>query len=311
MKIAKTHAEIIAKRAKQTGFSVTQLKTSTVHKNCWIQKNGKSFLVNNRVFYPDVPRWQHEVMGSKLLSEIWLKKLSYSKIKSVLFHTKNFKTKKSIEAGLQTFKNYPIIIKPEIGLQARGISIAYTEKQGVDAVYKLLQNKQNVIVQEILMKPEYRILVVNNEVMVMHSKCYPTIAGDGRRTIDQLLKEVPGNWQHADVVRNSCKENKLKLTDVLPTGEQLVCHLAQKGDARYYNSTNIPAAIKKYIKQLCKDTGSPTIGMDIFIDGTPEHPTKFTIIELNSNPGFRYLADKYKDPGVVDRIVDRILKPYT
>lgn len=306
----KPTATLIANKAKKLGYKAQELKTGSPFKEYYIQSKSKSFLVNGNVFYPNVPRWQHVLMGSKLLSEALLQSRKYNKIRSVLVYAKNVKNKKQLNKEACSLNTLPVIIKPEEGFQAKGITVAYTKKQLIEAVSYLVQKKQNVLIQELLFKKEYRILVVEGAVMAIHSKEYPFIIGDGKRTIKELLSAQKQSYVNQTVVAVECKKMNKKQTDILEEGVHMPCHITQKGSFEYYESINIPSAIKKYVSQLCKDNNIQTVGIDVFIDGSPKKPTGFTIIELNSNPGFRYLQAKYKDKDVVDRITTRIVETY-
>ncbi len=310
MQHMKPTATLIAHKAKKLGYTVQELKTGSPFKEYYVQSHTKSFLVNGNVFYPNVPRWQHVLMGSKLLSEALLQKKKYNKIRSVLIYAKQTHSKKELTTRATALDTFPVIIKPEEGFQAKGITVAYTKRQLIDAVSEIVAKKQNVLVQELLFKKEYRILVVEGKVMALHSKGYPTIIGDGKKTIAQLLKEQKTTYVNDTVVDYECKKIRKKRTDVLDAGVSIPCHITQKGTFEYYESKKIPKAIKAYVQQLCIDNSIKTAGIDVFIDGTPKKPTDFTIIELNSNPGFRYLQTKYKDKDVIDRITSRIVETY-
>ncbi|MDC1205620.1 hypothetical protein N8083_02115, partial [Candidatus Pacebacteria bacterium] len=206
--------------------------------------------------------------------------------------------------------SYPVLIKPDKGFRGRGIAIAENLSQLKRLALPNYKAKKDFMIQPILDQNEYRILVVNNEVVLMHSKANPSVMGDGVATIKQLLAPILDiakdetfiSWQHT--------KKRTKPSSILTKGETFEYHLTKKPTTTYYETENMPLPVKKWALKLAKDISSPVVGIDVFIPGPLSETSRYTIIELNSNPGVDYLITYCNDNRSPFLIFEKVLQDY-
>lgn len=310
---SKTNIEIYKVAAKNLGLKSELVQSSPTKKVLLISNSKKFFLASAAApgFYPETSRWNAHFSGSKLLTQKMLKRFGYKVITSKEIRIADFSSSKELCASLEKGRySFPLLIKPDKGLMGQGIAIIENISQLKKQAIVNFKNESDFMLQPILNQAEYRIFVLNGEVILMHSKCNPYVTGDGKSTISQLLQEIPSGkkdtafiaWQHS--VHNT------KSTTVLSKNSKFEYHLTKKPNTDYYETTDIPQAVKKWALRLAKDVSSPVVGIDVFIKGSVTDTSSYTIIELNNNPGVNYLITFCNDDKTPYRIFEKVLKDY-
>ncbi|HXU47075.1 MAG TPA: acetate--CoA ligase family protein, partial [Thermoanaerobaculia bacterium] len=86
---------------------------------------------------------------------------------------------------------YPVVVKPLDGNHGRGVSINLATAEQVATAYaKAEESSGTVIVETFQTGSDYRILVVNGKVLAVAERVPGHVAGDGARTIQELIDEV-------------------------------------------------------------------------------------------------------------------------
>ena len=135
-------------------------------------------------------------------------------------------------------------MKPEGGARGRDISIALS-KTGLKAQVKTLYvQKKNLLIQPILMYDEYRILVVNGKIEVIHMKQLNHIIGDGVQTIKKLLHKKHNGEKDDTFVKLELKKRGLHLQSILAKDDTFISHLTRfSSPNEYYQSKKFPKKI--------------------------------------------------------------------
>lgn len=271
-----------------------------------VSHGGKVCYISNKTYFPDVPRWQLELMSDKILTSAALDALAYTQIKTVVVHPKLQTLSQSMNEALAL--SLPVITKPSHGSDGFGIQLSRTKKALREAVKTKHTQGKSFLVQAFIEKPEYRILVIDGEVAYIHRKKFPEITGDGTSSVADLL--YGKKYRASDVVSYECKKHGYTLTSILPVGVPLKTHITKKSDPDFFISTNIPVKINTWSKNLARALGVRSMGIDAFIDGDLHDPSSITIIELNSKPSLHYIEKYYKNPEVLLHVATTILKNY-
>ena len=116
---------------------------------------------------------------------------------------------------------YPLVIKPTRGAQGEGITAGVRDRTDlIKAWHRARAVMSDVIVEQFLEGQDFRLLVIGDQFVAAVTRQPPSITGDGRRTMDELIDEL-----NRDPFRD---DFRLKL---IKKDEELVQHLASLGYA--------------------------------------------------------------------------------
>ena len=313
MKKTKGNTQILEEAAQSLKLETKKVQSGP-HKNVLYISDGRRFYLAHAGepgFYPRNMRWNAHFSRSKLLTQEILHSLGYHVITSEEIRPQDFATKKELFTHLtNTNYRFPVLLKPDRGLRGQGIAMIDTLAALKKAARKHYSEGSDIMIQPILNENEYRILVINDEVVLMHSKQKPFVTGDGKRTIAQLLAEIPKSKKDATFIALQYKRHQARPSTVLKDGERFEYHLTKKPTADFYATTKFPRATKRWAEKLAKDINAPVVGIDVFIPDDFSDTDTYTIIELNSNPGVDYLATYCDDPETPERIFKNVLIDY-
>jgi cyanophycin synthetase len=100
------------------------------------------------------------------------------------------------EAAVKAAKaiGFPCVVKPQSGNRARGVTANLRSPSEVRRAFKkaVAVHKQ-VLVEEHLPGEDYRFVVMHGKVVSVIKRVTPTIVGDGRRTVSDLVQEMNEN----------------------------------------------------------------------------------------------------------------------
>jgi D-alanine-D-alanine ligase-like ATP-grasp enzyme len=179
------------------------------------------------------------------------------------------------------------------------------------------------LVQHVILGRDYRIVVLDKEIISAYERIPLNVVGDGRSTIKQLLtkKQREFNHAHRDTriklndprLRAKLKWQGLTLPSVPARGERIFlldnANLSTGGDA--IDVTNsIHPEFKKVAIKLTRDMGLRLCGVDLMVDGDiSESPDKFHILEINAAPGLdHYVKQGYAQQKIVENLYLKVLK---
>jgi len=295
------------------------LKVEQVHKKqrpkwevLMISHGRKFFLVSGAKpgLFPEARKWNGYFSDSKMLSQKVLSKIGYNTIPSKDILVSDYSSERVLTKHLASKKyTYPSLIKRDKGQNANNIAIVENIKQLQQVARKHYLTKSSFMIQPILDQDEYRVLVVNKKVVLMHSKENRFVVGDGTSTISQLLDAIPNikkdsvfeQWQHS--------RQGTKPTTVLSKGKHFDFHLTKIPSTTFYRTKNIPAEVRKWALQLADDMSTAVVGIDVFIPDL--HDSKsYTIIEINNNPGVHYLEKDCNDLESSIKIYEMVIKNF-
>jgi cyanophycin synthetase len=85
----------------------------------------------------------------------------------------------------------PVVVKPESGNQGKGVSVNLTTEQEVHTAYAIArQFRGDVLVERHVEGQDYRLLVVNGQMVAAARRDPAQVVGDGQHTIRELVDEV-------------------------------------------------------------------------------------------------------------------------
>ena len=183
--------------------------------------------------------------------------------------------------------NWPIVIKPDVGQRGEGVAIIRERSQIVDYIAR---NPEKCILQEYLRGSEFGVFFfrfpkdATARIFSITEKQMPSVIGDGRRTLRQLITSEPRLLAMAP---HYIRVNSTRAEKIIAEGEkiQLVdlgshCRGAIFLDGNNYQSEQLAEALD----QLVPAASGICFGRFDLRVSDPEHLKKghsFKVIELN------------------------------
>lgn len=299
--------------AKKLGLKTELVQSSHVRKRLLISNNETFCLVSakNPGFYPAATRWIAHFTGGKLMTQKILKRYGYKVISTTEVKIGTYGSLKNFTEKLTAkHKKFPLLIKPDRGYDGIGIEIADSSTKFKQIIVKLYRNKKDFLIQPILEQNEYRILVIQGEVMLMHSKHKQGVLGNGTSTIKELLSEVKDSTKDPVFIKWQHQKLGTKPSSILPKDTLFEYHLVKLPTSTYYKTSHFPEGTRKWAEGVANTISSPVVGIDVFIPGDFKDTDEYTIIELNTNPAIYYLPKRCNDDVTAPKIIEKVLRNY-
>lgn len=241
---------------------------------------------------------------------------------------KAIKSNRTIYYGTKYAKKlgYPLIVKPNSKSQGSGVCLVSNEKELRRALLAVFKSDKVAIIERYLPGHDYRIVVLDGEIISAYERVALSVVGDGKSSILKLLKQKQKSFivQNRDTRINfsdirmkiKLRKNGYALASVLKKGEKVFlldnANLSTGGDS--LDVTNaMSAGFKKVAINLTRDMGLRIAGVDIMVTkgDITQDPKKcsYYIIEINAAPGLdHYVTTGPKQKKIVEAMYLKVLK---
>jgi len=203
---------------------------------------------------------------------------------------------------------YPVVIKPLDGNHGRGVCINLKDDEEVTRLYPVAEEESRagtVVVESFITGKDYRILVVNNEVVAVAERVPAHVVGDGEHTISQLIditnQDSRRGVGHEKILtrisidnqtRETLERQELTLEDVPAAGQ--VIPLKQTGNMSTGGTSidrtdDIHPDNAQVARQAAMVVGLDIAGIDFIAADISQSVRQAggAIVEVNAGPGFR------------------------
>jgi cyanophycin synthetase len=224
----------------------------------------------------------------------------------------------------------PVAIKPRKGNQGKGVSTSLSTKEAVVTAFEIaVGHDGETIVERHLNGADHRLLVIGERLVAAARREPPSVTGDGRATISELVAKENQNPLRGDDHSTSLSklrldaiglehlsEQGLSADSVLSVGQRVSlrrnANLSTGGSATDVTDTVHPEVAARAI-EAARMVGLDVAGIDIVatrID-QPLEVTRGAIVEVNAAPGLRMHLEPSAGEGraVGEAIVDMMFKP--
>lgn len=205
-----------------------------------------------------------------------------------------------------------VVVKPSTGEQGAGITVDVKTKNELEtAVIFAKQVSNAVLLEQMIVGQDLRVIVINYEVVAAAIRKPPVIVGDDKHTILQLVKKQSRRREQAtqgestipidEELRRTIHNAGYVLDDILPQGEELQVRKAANlhvGGTIHDVTDELHSDIEEAAKKAAITLDIPVTGLD-FIVKSPSEPD-YVIIEANERPG---LANHEPQP-TAQRFID-------
>lgn len=263
-----------------------------------------------------------DIACDKLLT----KKLLYSQCIPV---AKGAKVNNCLDLLIQSEAiGYPIVLKPQFGNQGKGVFLDIKNEREALRIYKELRNNfKDIMVEKYIKGKDYRVCVIDGEVIAVALRIPPSIIGDGIKSVKDLIKEFNEDSRRGeghekpltkikfnDELINCINSKGYGLNSILEKDRKLVlrenANLSTGGMA-IDCTDNICKDNIDICKRAAKIVGLNICGIDICCEDISK-PLKDNgvIVEINAAPGIRmhHYPSSGKERDVAGAIVDMLFK---
>jgi len=249
------------------------------------------------------------LVANKYLTNKILKKSGIKTPKIFLCQTKNDVLKLLKSKKLK----YPFVIKPLSASLGTAVTAKINNNQELNLAISRIekywqrnhQKRMVFLAEEYIEGNDYRILILNNKVIAVTHRAFPEIIGNGRDTINQLIKKYylarvyfkKKNKKplfDLELMRN-LKAQKVDLNDILPKGKKI--RLRQTANIFGGGIANMTYKIHPFYKKIAlkaaKELDLNLTGIDLMTQDISKKGN-YAIIEMNSFPSL----DMHENPDV-------------
>jgi len=210
---------------------------------------------------------------------------------------------------LEKFKK--VVVKPRNGEQGRGVFVDVKKKDLKKTVERVSEFCGDVLLEEMVDGKDLRVIVINGRYVAAAMREPPTVYGDGKQTIRQLIEKYSRRREAAtggeskvpvdEETEKVVSESGWKMEDVLPENRPLTvrktANVHTGGKIRDVTERVHPE-LREVSERISKIIDIPVVGLDFMVPG--EDSDQYVLIEANERPG---LANHEPAP-TAERFVD-------
>jgi D-alanine-D-alanine ligase-like ATP-grasp enzyme len=218
---------------------------------------------------------------------------------------------------------FPVIVKPNSGTQGVGVALVHTKRDFYRAMKTIFKRDNVAMVQSVVSGRDYRVVVLDGEIISAYEREPLSVTGDGKSTIETLLKR-----KQTEFVKRGrdtrIDQNDIRLITKLRR-QGLSPHTVLEEDRKVFLLDNanlstggeatdvtdhVHPQFKRIAVEVTKGMGLRLCGVDLIINGSIENsPGQYWVIEINSSPGLdHYVTTGRRQRQIVENLYFTILK---
>lgn len=221
---------------------------------------------------------------------------------------------------------YPLIAKPNSQSQGTGVCLVGSDLELKKVLKEIFEHDKIAIVERYLPGRDYRVVVLDGEIISAYERIPLSVVGDGKHTILDLLKKKQSlfvknnrdtkiNFKDTRIIAK-LKRQDLNFKSILPKGEKVFlldnANLSTGGDSVDVTQS-MHDSFKKLAINITRDMGLRICGVDIMVTkGDITEDIKrcvYYVIEINAAPGLdHYVASGAKQEKIVEAMYLKVLK---
>jgi D-alanine-D-alanine ligase-like ATP-grasp enzyme len=187
---------------------------------------------------------------------------------------------------------YPLIAKPNSLSLGRHCRLVTNRRALQTQLQAIWQEDHIALIQQRVTGREWRVVVLDGEIILAYEKEPGTIVGDGRRTVLSLMKQQQKKISNLVFDGDYLSLQGYKTGDVLEKGEKLYLAVnanLSTGGHLVQLEKSYPRVLQDFCRQLADLFGLRLYGLDLMAQELRDDQS-YTVIEINSDPGFGELA---------------------
>ncbi len=217
---------------------------------------------------------------------------------------------------------FPVYAKQVDGSKGKGVTLCDSAEDVQDAAGTLDGLHARVmLVEEAVDLPDYRLVLLNGDLISAYRRTPLTVVGDGNRTVRQLLTDrqlafdAVGRDTQIDSedprIAKSLGRRGLSLASVPPSGEKLRIHdisnLSLGGTAEDVTS-EVAHSWQKLSREIAAGLNLAFCGIDLLCKDIHDPEAEYRVLEVNAAPGLdHYASVGAKQQAIVRGLYARVL----
>lgn len=291
------------KNSKKSYFRYNTLDLNPVGASDIAKDKDYANFFMSRMRYPTVP-------GKAFFSDEWCGKIG---------------SRRNIRAAYTYAKKlgFPVIVKPNSGTQGSDVALTHGKDDFFRAMKQVFKHDRVGLVQTYVRGRDYRIVVLDRDVISAYERIPLSVTGDGRSSVRQLLAKkarafIASSRDTSINVRDPRIARKLKQSgrslSSIPVRGECVFLLDNANLSTGGESVDVTDSVhpdfKKLAVRLTRDMGLRLCGVDIMIDGDiTKKPGRFWVLEINAAPGLdHYVKSGKAQEKIVEELYLKVLK---
>jgi hypothetical protein len=193
----------------------------------------------------------------------------------------------------------PAFVKPLAGSRGDFAQTVSSEAELKAYIAEVSRYYDSILIQPVYTGREYRIFMLDGEVLYCARKRDPVISGDGSRTIRDLIADHMRTLERSGTSTASLYFPPEHDLDRVPAaGENVVLpgrRNRNAGGAMTFEDPRNQEMAFRLAAQAASALNLRVAGVDIFEDDAADETGRIRIIEVNSSPAIRLLEDSGRD----------------
>lgn len=293
-----------------------------------VAKNGKKSYFRNTCFDLNT-LGATEIAQDKDYANYFLRLMGYPTIPGKAFFSdrwaKAIKSNQNLTAAYKYAKRlgFPLIVKPNSKSQGLAVTQVHNRLEFYRAMREVFEHDRVALVQKIVTGNDYRIVVLDGEIISAYQRIALSVTGDGNSTIRALLEKKQRQFQKLKRdtqinfkdprIKSKLARQGLSWSSRLPKDQTIFlldnANLSTGGDALDV-TPNLHPTVRDLAIKLTADMGLRYCGVDLMMKGLATEPLgEYYVIEVNAAPGIdNYFAGGKKQERIVEQLYLQVLK---
>lgn len=217
---------------------------------------------------------------------------------------------------------FPVVVKPNSGSQGSGVNVAHTKRDLTRALRTVFTQDRVALIQKLVAGRDYRIVVLDGEVISAYERIPLNVTGDGKSSIRTLLEKKQAAFQKSGRDTRIVVDDEHILRKLARTGYSLAsipaagvrvslrdnANLSTGGDSIDVTLTLHPE-FRRLAASITNDMGLRFCGVDLMVEGTlADVPSTYWVLEVNSAPGLdHYVRTGSAQEKIVEDLYRKVL----
>jgi D-alanine-D-alanine ligase-like ATP-grasp enzyme len=238
---------------------------------------------------------------------------------------RNIRTANDADTYIQSNFGYPVYIKPIDGSKGSDVYKVYSQEE-LSQVVALYEAKKIrvVLVERPVEMPDYRVVMLNGELISAYERIPLTVTGDGSHTIGELTQALQeqylGEGRDTKItlddprINNELSKRGLTLNDMPIEGQKIILlpisNLSAGGTSR-----DVSKIIDKHWIELAayiaRNFNLGLCGLDLACADITSPTAPYSVIEVNATPGLdHYASSGDEQRRIVDDLYVKVLSAH-